>query len=215
MAARLAMRTYDCRSRTPRFLASRVSPLIAACKSFASVGKVMSLGCTVVSTVTRAKSFVRSAALSCATRRLSARRSSSLPPRRLRQAQVRALVRKLVLEQKKPDHKLCRNPGPPLSLYSGAISPSMKSQSILPYVDDLVQPRAEQITRSCRLVLLRPHRSPPMRRPNHASRFEGIAKRNCKLPGPQTRKPGNLKSPKLPKSTLAQWVGNSSRATPH
>ena len=38
-----------------------VSPLIAACKSFASVGKVMSLGCTVVSTVTRAKSFVRSA----------------------------------------------------------------------------------------------------------------------------------------------------------
>src|SRR6516165_683881 len=45
MAARLAMRTYDCRSRTPRFLASRVSPLIAACKSFASDGKVMSLGC--------------------------------------------------------------------------------------------------------------------------------------------------------------------------
>src|SRR5215469_9841581 len=85
MAARLAMRTYDCRSRTPRFLASRVSPLIAACKSFASVGKVMSLGCTVVSTVTRAKSFVRSAPLSCATRKLSARRSSSLPPRRLRQ----------------------------------------------------------------------------------------------------------------------------------
>src|SRR5262249_26178348 len=84
MAARLAMRTYDCRSRTPRFLASRVSPLIAACKSFASVGKVMSLGCTVVSTVTRAKSFVRSAPLSCATRKLSARRSSSLPPRRLR-----------------------------------------------------------------------------------------------------------------------------------
>jgi hypothetical protein len=59
VAARLAMRTYDCRSRTPRFLASRVSPLIAACKSFASVGKVMFLGCTVVSTVTRAKSFVR------------------------------------------------------------------------------------------------------------------------------------------------------------
>src|SRR5205809_2398104 len=74
-------------------------------------------------------------------------------------AQVRALVRKLVLEellssevleirvidpalartfvgqavnmleQKKPDHKPCRKP---LSLYSGAISPSIKSQSILP-----------------------------------------------------------------------------------
>src|SRR6185295_14277781 len=142
MAARLAMRTYDCRSRTPRFLASRVSPLIAACKSFASVGKVMSLGCTVVSTVTRAKSFVRSAPLSCATRKLSARRISSLPPRVAPMAQVRALVRKLVpeellsgevlevwimdpafahpfvgqsvnmLEQKKPDHKLCRNSRP-------------------------------------------------------------------------------------------------------
>src|SRR5215468_9672887 len=137
MAARLAMRTYDCRSRTPRFLASRVSPLIAACKSFASVGKVMSLGCTVVSTVTRAKSFVRSAPLSCATRKLSARRSSSLPPRRLRQwlrserscgilsgevlevwiidpAFAHAFVGQSVnmLEQKKPDHKLCRNSRP-------------------------------------------------------------------------------------------------------
>jgi hypothetical protein len=37
-----------------------------------------------VSTVTRAKSFVRSAPLSCATRKLSASRSSSLSPRRLR-----------------------------------------------------------------------------------------------------------------------------------
>src|SRR5215475_6662207 len=82
MTARLAMRTYDCRSRTPRFLASRVSPLIAACKSFASVGKVMSLGCTVVSTVTSAKSY--------------------------------AFVGQSVnmLEQKKPDHKLCRNSRP-------------------------------------------------------------------------------------------------------
>src|SRR5215831_13922541 len=91
---------YDCRSRTPRFLASRVSPLIAACKSFASVGKVMSLGCTVVSTVTCAKSFVRSAPLSCATRKLSARRSSSLLPRRLRQwLRSEQLVRKLVLQE--------------------------------------------------------------------------------------------------------------------
>src|SRR5262245_30528226 len=78
-------------------------------------------------------------------------------------AQVRALVRKLVLEellsgevlevwiidpafahafvgqsvnmleQKKPDHKNCvAIPGRPPSLYSGAISPSMNSQSILP-----------------------------------------------------------------------------------
>src|SRR5215467_2099562 len=103
----------------------------------------MPLGCTVVSTVTRAKSFVRSAPLSCAPRKLSARRSSSLPPRRLRQwLRSEQLVRKLVLqellfgevlevwiidpefahafvgqsvnmlEQKKPDHKLCRNSRP-------------------------------------------------------------------------------------------------------
>src|SRR2546430_1760621 len=58
MAARLAMRRYDCRNRTPCFLASRVSPLIAAWKSFASVREGMFFGCTVGSTLTRAKSFV-------------------------------------------------------------------------------------------------------------------------------------------------------------
>src|SRR5262249_53666112 len=47
---------------------------------------------------------------------------------------------------------------------------------LVPHVDDLVQPRAKQITRFYRLVLLRPHRFPPIRRPNHASRFEGILK---------------------------------------
>src|SRR5262249_39207965 len=38
-------------------------------------------------------------------------------------------------------------------------------------------------------------------------------KRNCKLPGPQTRKPCNLKSTKPQKTTLTQWVRGSSRAT--
>ena len=41
--------------------ARRLSPLIAACSSLASVGKVMALGCTVVSTVTRFRSTLRSA----------------------------------------------------------------------------------------------------------------------------------------------------------
>src|SRR2546429_3461672 len=240
MAARLAMRTYDCRSLTPRFLASRVSPLIAACKSFASVGKVMSLGCTVVSTVTRAKSFVRSAPLSCATRKLSARRSSSLLPKALApMAQVRALVRKLVLEellssevleirvidpalartfvgqavnmleQKKPDHKPCRNSRPTtvavqrcdLAVDKVPVDLTRELHQLVPHVDDLVQLRAEQITRSCRLVLFRPHRS---------LRYGGdritlldsreTRKRNCKLPAPQTLKPCNLKSPKPPES---------------
>src|SRR4051794_3565222 len=143
MAARLAMRTYDCRSRTPRFLASRVSPLTAACKSFASVGKVMSLGCTVVfdrdlRQILRPQrpALVRHPqALGQENFQLAA---EALAP----MAQVRALVRKLVpeellsgevlevwimdpafahpfvgqsvnmLEQKKPDHKLCRNSRP-------------------------------------------------------------------------------------------------------
>src|SRR5262249_27816072 len=103
----------------------------------------MSLGCTVVSTVTRAKSFVRSAPLSCATRKLFGQEKFQLAAEALApMAQVRALVRKLVLEellsgevlevwikdsafahafvgqsvnmleQKKPDHKLCRNSWP-------------------------------------------------------------------------------------------------------
>jgi hypothetical protein len=42
-----------CRSRTPHLRASRLSPLSAACNSLASVGKVMALGWTVVSSVTR------------------------------------------------------------------------------------------------------------------------------------------------------------------
>src|SRR5262245_25654750 len=223
MAARFAMRTYDCRSRPPRFLASRVSPLIAACKSFASVGKVMSLGCTVVSTVTRAKSLVRSAPLSCATRKLSARRSSSLPPRRLRQwlrserscgnscwknsspvkcwkygdpAFAHAFVRQPVnvLEQKKPDHKPCRNPRPTtvavqrrdLAVDEVPIDLACELSQLVPHVDDPVQPRAEQITRSCRLVLLRPHRS--FRYGDRITLLDSreSRKRNCKLPGPQT-----------------------------
>src|SRR6516164_7912341 len=140
MAARLAMRTYDCRSRTPRFLASRVSPLIAACKSFASVGKVMSLGLhggidrdpRQILRPQRPALVRHPQALGQEKFQLAA---EALAP----MAQVRALVRKLMLEEllssevlevwiidpafahafvgqsvnmlekKKPDHKLCRN----------------------------------------------------------------------------------------------------------
>src|SRR5215813_9333344 len=79
------MRRYDCRSCTLCRRARRLSPLIAACSSLASVGKVMALGCTVVSTVTRLRSLVRSAPASCATLKLSASRSSSLSRRRFLQ----------------------------------------------------------------------------------------------------------------------------------
>src|SRR4029077_12761679 len=65
--------------------ANRLSPLIAACSSLASVGKVTALGWTVVSTVTRLISRGRSAPVACATRELSASRSSSLLPSRFLQ----------------------------------------------------------------------------------------------------------------------------------
>src|SRR5213078_1485617 len=71
---------------------------------------------------------------------------------------------------------------------------------LVPHVDDLVQLRAEQITRSCRLVLLRPHRS--LRDGDRITLLDSreSRKRNCKLPAPQTLKPCNLKSPKPPEN---------------
>jgi hypothetical protein len=60
----------------------------------------MFLDCTVVSTVTRARSLVRSAPLWCATRRLSASNSSSLLAQPLPPvAEIGALVREGVLEE--------------------------------------------------------------------------------------------------------------------
>jgi hypothetical protein len=69
----------------PTFAGQPISPLIAACSSSASVGNVIALGWTVVSTVTRLMSRVRSAPVACATRKLSASRSSSLLPSRFLQ----------------------------------------------------------------------------------------------------------------------------------
>jgi hypothetical protein len=79
---------------------------------------------------------------------------------------ARAFVGQNMLEQKSPITNCVAIPSRPLSLYSGAIPPSMKSQSILPasctgscrMLMIWSSPRAEQITRSCRRVLLRPHR---------------------------------------------------------
>src|SRR5215510_8123237 len=94
------MRKYDCRSCILCRRARRLSPLIAACSSLASVGKVMALGCTVVSTVTRLRSLVRSAPASCATLKLSASRSFELVAEALpAMAQVGAFVRERMLEE--------------------------------------------------------------------------------------------------------------------
>src|SRR5262249_16008645 len=70
------------------------------------------------------------------------------------------------------------------------------------HVDDLIQSRAEQIARSCRLVLLRPHRFSPMRRSNAASRFEETQK--TKL---QDFRASGLKActPNLPQQLKNDW----------
>src|SRR5262249_53638378 len=72
-----------------------------------------------------------------------------------------------------------------------------------------------QITRSCRLVLLRPHRSLRcgdriMLLDSRESRkriasFQGLRHGNLAISSQQSRQ----------KTTLAQWVRNSSRATPY
>src|SRR5436853_6825571 len=72
-----------------------------------------------------------------------------------------------MLEQKKPDHKPCRKSRPTivavqrcdLAVDKVPVDLTRELHQLVPHVDDLVQLRAEQITRSCRLVLLRPHRS--------------------------------------------------------
>jgi hypothetical protein len=69
----------------PCLLARRLRPLMAACSSLALVGKLTFFGCTVVSTMTRLRSWPRSAPLACATRKLSARSSSRLLPSRFLQ----------------------------------------------------------------------------------------------------------------------------------
>jgi hypothetical protein len=150
-------------------------------------------------------------------------------------AQVRALVRKLVLEellasevlevgvidpafayafigqaidmleQKKPDYKPCRN-SRPTTVAVGAISSSIKSQSILPAscasscLMLMIWSSREQITRSSRLVLLRSHCSLQRRdRITPRDSWES-RKRNCKLSGAQTLKSCNLNSPKPPEN---------------
>ena len=65
IAAAMATRGLPQRDAVP-CCASRLSPLMAACSSLASVGKVMAFGCTVVSTVTRLGSWPRNAPASCA-----------------------------------------------------------------------------------------------------------------------------------------------------
>src|SRR5271168_3606426 len=72
-----------------------------------------------------------------------------------------------VLEQQQPDHEAGLDPRPAvlavercdLAVDPVPIDLAGKQNQLVLQVDDLVQPRPEQIVRSRRLVLLRPHRS--------------------------------------------------------
>src|SRR5262249_16228145 len=105
-----------------------------------------------------------------------------------------------MLEQKKPDHKPCRNSRPTtvavqrrdLAVDEVPVDLARELHQLMPHVDDLVQPRAKQITRFYRLVLLRPHRFPPIRPPNHPSRIQGILK--IKLQALRVSDPETLQS---------------------
>src|SRR5256886_5875320 len=239
MAARLAMRTYDCRSRTPRFLASRVSPLDRGVQKLriGREGDVLGLHGG-IDRDPRQILRPQRPALVRHPQALGEEKFQRVAEALAPMAQVRALVRKLVLEellssevleirvidpalartfvgqainmleQKKPDHKPCRNSGPTtvaiqrcdLAVDKVPVDLTGELHQLVPHVDDLVQLRAEQITRSCRLVLLRPHRS--LRYGDRITLLDSreSRKRNCKLPAPQTLKPCNLKSPKPPES---------------
>ena len=86
-----------------------------------------------------------------------------------------------VLEQQKPDDEAALDPGPPLVAVKRrdlAIEPVLvdvlgKLHQLVPHVDDLVEPRSEQIARIRRGMLLRPHRAPSASSlaKNHDPRF--------------------------------------------
>jgi hypothetical protein len=100
-----------------------------------------------------------------------------------------------VLEQQKPDHKPGRNSGPAfVALQRRDLGIDKLPVDLACELHQLVfpVPRAEQITRSCRLVALRPHRFPPVRQPNHACRFEGTPK--MKLQASSAFEPESLQS---------------------
>src|SRR6516162_4996648 len=137
---------------------------------------------------------------------------------------VRTRLRRTVricLSKKSPITNCVAIPGRPPSLYSGAISPSMNSQSILP----------ASCTSSCLMLMIwssraRNRSADPVvlcffgriapsdaatescfsirgNRENEFASFQGLRHGNLAISSQQSRQ----------KTTLAQWVRNSSRAT--
>ncbi|MGY4600465.1 hypothetical protein ACVWXL_008211 [Bradyrhizobium sp. GM22.5] len=104
-----------------------------------------------------------------------------------------------VLEQQQPDHEPGLDPGPAILAIERrdlAVDPvpidlAGELNQLVLHVDDLVQPRPEQIVRSRRPVLLRSHR--PLRcTQNHGPQQKGIHK--PKLQGLGASSPQSLQS---------------------
>src|SRR5262249_17557595 len=68
-----------------------------------------------------------------------------------------------------------------------------KQHQLVLHVDDLLEPRSEQIARSRRLMLLRPHRSLRCSHRITPADSTKSSKRNCKLSTAQILKPCDLK----------------------
>jgi hypothetical protein len=104
------------------------------------------------------------------------------------------------LSSQQADHEAGLDPGAALvAVERGdlAVDPrpvdlAAKLHQLVPHVDDLVEPRAEQIALGRRLTLLRPHRLPPRRRRNHGSPSKGIIK--LELQGSRPFDPRSLQS---------------------
>src|SRR5271155_233470 len=111
-----------------------------------------------------------------------------------------------MLEQQQPDHEAGLDPWPAVLAVERrdlAVDPvpihlAGKQNQLVLHVDDLVQPRPEQIVRSRRLVLLRPHRPLRCRQRIMLPASRESRKRNRKVLTPKTSKPCNLETPLSP-----------------
>src|SRR5262245_66267104 len=119
----------------------------------------------------------------------------------------------MCLSSNSPITKRVSMPGRPLSLYSGAISSSIrpvdlagKLHQLVPQIDDLVEPGPEQIALSCRRALLGSHCRPPLRSESRLDSQENRQKRNRKIPPPHGAASCDSKSPSR--------IETDSRSTP-
>ena len=107
-----------------------------------------------------------------------------------------------VLEQQQPNHEPGLNPRPAFVAVERrdlAVDPlpvdlACELHQRVLGVDDLLEPRPEQIARYRRLMLLRPHRSLRCSHRITPADLRKSSKRNCKLSGVQIPKPCDLKT---------------------